>query len=91
MSTWYEVKEHLPEEGKLILLYSAVFKEYSIGKWSPYQGWVNQHGKGLQVVTHWLDFDFNFSFEISEEPDEELAEKYGVKIMKGLFGRASNE
>jgi hypothetical protein len=82
---WINVKEHVPEEGKLLLSYSEVYGSYLLAKWCSGRGWLTQDNEDIKIVSHWCDLTLPFTFPITEKPDEEAAQKWGLKIQRTLF------
>lgn len=76
--TWYQCMEHLPEEERLVICYSEVFRSYYIGIYSPYRGWRRSTGDALLNITHWLDSILFLPFDNLNRVDPIAAEKYGV-------------
>lgn len=77
---WMNVSEHLPDEGKLVLAYSAVHAEYYVAKWSAARGWLDQNDRSMTLVTAWNDVDLPLNFPVTDELDLELAKTYGFKV-----------
>lgn len=85
---WYQVSEHLPPEGKLFMVYSEVHGKYYYASFCSARGWLDQDKCSMKIVTHWCDFELPMPFPVLEQPDEELAKKYGFQISQrsSLFG-----
>lgn len=77
--SWYDAREHLPEEGRRVIGYSAVYGRYYLTKFFPYRGWVDGNtDEDLSTMTHWLDMDLPFNFPINQGLDRELALQIGL-------------
>jgi hypothetical protein len=74
------VSEDLPPEGKLVIGYSEVHHTYYICKWTAARGWLSQKDATVQIVTHWDNTQVDFSLQISDDPNKELAKKYGFDV-----------
>lgn len=79
VNQFYEVSEHLPEEGVLKWVYSEVWGYYYIAKWTASQGWVDQDGDHIKIITHWCDLELPMPFPSSGSYNEDVAVKYDFK------------
>lgn len=82
---WHHVSEDLPPENKIVLAYSEIDGIYTLAQWSSARGWLDQDSDDLKIITHWNEICLPLNFEITEKNEEELAKKYGFKMVKSLF------
>ena len=87
---YYQVQEHIPEEGRYIIGYSEITGSYHLCRHSMLLGWRDVKGIELKCITHWLDMHIPMPFAITNQIDEKAANKYGIIVSHTIYGVSFN-